>query len=95
MPIIPQITADHETLTAWRRDLHAHPQTAFEEIYASDFIAERLQESGIQVHRGMAKTGVVGTLEGSKPANGKNSAIGLRADIDALDIEEQNNFAHN
>ena len=62
-----------QTLTTWRRDLHAQPQTAFEETYASDFIAARLQEAGIQVNRGLAKTGVVGTLQGSKTS--QSSAI--------------------
>jgi hippurate hydrolase len=94
MSIIPQIQEQHKELTVWRRDLHAHPQTAFEEIYASDFIAATMEEVGVTVNRGLAKTGVVGTLEGSRPANGHLSAIGLRADIDALDIEEGNDFPH-
>ncbi len=94
MPIISRIVELHDLLTGWRRDLHAHPQTAFEETYASDFIAAKLQEFGLQVHRGLAKTGVVGTLEGSKPASGKLSAIGLRADIDALDVQEENDFPY-
>ncbi len=94
MPIIPQIAELHDELTVWRRALHAHPQTAFEETYASDFIAAQLQEFGLKVRRGLAQTGVVGTLEGAKTASGKLSAIGLRADIDALDIEEQNDFSH-
>lgn len=94
MPIISRIVELHDLLTGWRRDLHAHPQTAFEETYASDFIAAKLQEFGLQVHRGLAKTGVVGTLEGSKPASGRLSAIGLRADIDALDVQEENDFPY-
>ena len=94
MPIIPQIQEQHKELIAWRRDLHAHPQTAFEETYASDFIAAKMEEAGTTINRGLAKTGVVGTLEGSRPANGTLSSIGLRADIDALDIEEQNDFPH-
>ena len=64
MPIVPRIAELHDLLTGWRRDLHAHPQTAFEETYASDFIAAQLQEFGLQVRRGLAKTGVVGTLDG-------------------------------
>lgn len=94
MPIISRIVELHELLTGWRRDLHANPQTAFEETYASDFIAAKLQDFGLRVHRGLAKTGVVGTLEGSKPASGTVSAIGLRADIDALDVHEENDLPY-
>ncbi|MBM4069795.1 MAG: amidohydrolase [Planctomycetes bacterium] len=94
MPILDAISDQHKEMTAWRRDLHAHPQTAFEETYASDFIAKRLASWGIQVHRGLAKTGVVGTLPGNRSGRGPVAALGLRADIDALDITEQNDFAH-
>ena len=94
MPSISRIVELHDLLTGWRRDLHANPQTAFEETYASDFIAARLQEFGLRVHRGLAKTGVVGTLEGSKPTGGRLSAVGLRADIDALDVQEENDLAY-
>jgi len=94
MSILPQLQEWHKELTAWRRDLHAHPQTAFEETYASDFVATKMEEYGVTMHRGLAKTGVVGTLEGAKRAGSNLSAIGLRADIDALDIQEQNEFPH-
>ncbi len=89
MSIIPRLREWQNELTAWRHDLHAHPQTAFEEVYASDFVATKLREFGVTIHRGLAKTGVVGTLQGSTPAKGKPSAIALRADIDALDIQEE------
>lgn len=92
--MFPQLQTWHPELTRWRRELHAHPQTAFEETYASDFIASRLQEMGIEPHRGLAKTGVVGTITGRQSAQGNLSAIGLRADIDALDITELNDFEH-
>jgi hippurate hydrolase len=94
MSVIHGIQEKHSELTAIRRDLHAHPQTAFEETYASELIATRLEEWGVTVTRGLAGTGVVGTLEGEKTASGSLAAIGLRADIDALDIEEQNGFEH-
>src|SRR5262249_52345403 len=94
MPIPDRIREQHREMTAWRRDLHAHPQTAFEETYASDFVAARLAEGGIQVHRGLAKTGVVGTLLGARGGQGALSSIGLRADMDAPDIAEQNDFSH-
>ncbi len=78
-------------MTEWRRFLHAHPETAFEERRTSEFIASALSSFGIPVHRGLGKTGVVGTL---KKGDLSGKAIGLRADIDALDIEEDNTFAY-
>jgi amidohydrolase len=92
MPIINRIADFHDEMTAWRRDLHAHPETAFEEFRTSDFVAGKLVEFGYDVHRGLAGTGVVGTLKGAKPDNGR--AIGLRADMDALNMEEANAFSH-
>jgi amidohydrolase len=89
MPVINRIAEFHPEITAWRRHIHAHPETGFEEIITSDFIAGKLTEFGIEVHRGMAKTGVIGTL-----STGDGPGIGLRADMDALDVEEQNDFAH-
>lgn len=89
MPVINRIADFHEEITGWRRDIHAHPETAFEEKRTSDIVAEKLSDWGIEVHRGLATTGVVGTLKGSGD-NGR--AIGLRADMDALDIHELNDF---
>jgi hippurate hydrolase len=79
-----------EQMTRWRRDLHAHPETAFEEVRTADLVAAQLAGCGIDVHRGLAKTGVVGTLRAGRG----NRAIGLRADMDALNILELNDFAH-
>jgi amidohydrolase len=80
----------HRELTAWRRDIHQHPETAFEERRTSDLVAGRLEAFGIKIHRGLAETGVVGTLKlGTSPR-----AIGLRADMDALPMQELNQFAH-
>jgi hippurate hydrolase len=90
MPLIPAIHALHDEMTAWRRDIHAHPETAFEEHRTAEQVATRLAEFGIEVHRGLATTGVVGTLRAGKSTR----AIGLRADLDALHIEEQNAFSH-
>ncbi len=70
-------------MTAWRHDFHAHPETGFEEVRTSGIVAEVLDRLGIEVHRGLAKTGVVGTLR-----NGDGPVIGLRADMDALDMTE-------
>ena len=87
MPINNRIANFSGEMTTWRRHIHKYPETAFEEHKTSDFVALRLHEFGIEVHRGLAGTGVVGTLKGKK---GKGPAIGLRADMDALDIEEAN-----
>jgi hippurate hydrolase len=92
MPIINRIADFHDEMTSWRRDLHAHPETAFEEFRTSDFVAGKLAEFGYDVHRGLAGTGVVGTLKGTKPDNGR--AIGLRSDMDALNLMEMNTFGH-
>ncbi len=73
--------------TEWRRELHRNPQTMYEETFASDFIAKKLTEWGIPHERGIAITGVVGTIEGRRNHSGR--AIAFRADIDALDIVEQ------
>ncbi|MCW8917077.1 MAG: M20 family metallopeptidase [Magnetovibrio sp.] len=71
-------------MTAWRHDIHAHPETAFEETRTSAFVAEKLKNFGLEVHTGLAKTGVVGVLR-----NGEGPTIGVRADMDALFVEEQ------
>jgi hippurate hydrolase len=87
MPIVNRIADFHKDLAAWRRDIHAHPETAFEEKRTADFVAQRLKEFGVEVHRGLAGTGVIGTLKGAKPGS---RAIALRADMDALHIHEKN-----
>ena len=92
MAVINRIAEFHEEIKGWRRDLHAHPETAFEELRTSDFVAEKLAEFGIEVHRGLATTGVVGVLDGTTNKSGR--AIGLRADMDALHIHELNEFDH-
>jgi hippurate hydrolase len=91
MPIVNRIAEFHDDMVAWRRDLHMHPETAFEEKRTSDFVAGKLASFGIEVDRGLAGTGVVGTLHG---ARGRGPVIGLRADMDALHILEKNEFAH-
>jgi hippurate hydrolase len=80
----------HAELTGWRRDLHAHPELGFEETRTSDLVAAKLAAFGCEVHRGLGKTGVVGTLRTGSSAR----SVGLRADMDALPIEEANPFAH-
>jgi hippurate hydrolase len=74
---------------ALRREIHAHPEIGFDVARTSDLVAERLRSLGLVVHRGLARTGVVGTL-----ASGDGPAIGLRADMDALPIAEETGLAH-
>jgi hippurate hydrolase len=90
MEIIDKISRHHDEMTAWRRDIHAHPELGFEERRTSDLVAEKLAQFGCEVHRGLGKTGVVGSL---RVGNGTRS-IGLRADMDALPIHELNDFGH-
>ena len=89
MTVIKEINKFHDEMTKWRRDIHQHPELGYEERRTSDFVAAKLKEFGIEVHQGLAKTGVVGTIR-----NGHGPSIGLRADIDALPLEEKNTFKH-
>jgi hippurate hydrolase len=89
MPTIPRIESFADELTAIRRDLHAHPEIGFEEVRTSGIVAEKLAQWGVEVHRGLGGTGVVGVLKG----NGQGTKrIGLRADMDALPMEENTNL---
>ncbi|MDP6376506.1 MAG: M20 aminoacylase family protein [Pseudomonadales bacterium] len=90
MALVEEIVAVQEELAAWRRDIHAHPEFGFEEARTADFVASKLEQFGVTVHRGMGKTGVVGVLR----VGNETASIGLRADMDALPIVEQNDFAH-
>ena len=91
MKINEKITQMLPLMTEWRRTLHSHPETAFEERRTSDFVAAALFSFGVEVHRGVGKTGVVGTLRRGVDSG---KAIGLRADMDGLDIAEENTFAY-
>jgi amidohydrolase len=84
------IEADAAALQALRRDLHAHPELGYEEERTSDLIARTLTEWGIPVHRGLGKTGVVGIVR----SGSSSRSVGLRADMDALPMQEANGFAH-
>jgi len=90
MPVLERIAALHEEMAAWRRDLHAHPELGFEERRTAEAVAKKLAGFGIEVHRGIGRTGVVGVLRAGSGAR----RIGLRADMDALPIAEANTFAH-
>jgi hippurate hydrolase len=87
-----QISAFHPELTAFRRDLHTHPELGFEEVYTAARVKEALQQCGVDaVHTGIGKTGLVATVQGRHAGSGK--MIGLRADMDALPMTELNDFA--
>jgi len=90
MNLIPEIQALESEMRDWRHHLHAHPETAFEESATAAFVAEKLASFGLEVHAGLAKTGVVGVLR-----NGSGErAIGLRADLDALHIQEASGVSY-
>ena len=90
MPVINRIAADAPLLTEWRRDLHAHPELGLEEHRTSQVVAEKLASWGIEVTRGLAGTGLVGTLR----AGTSTRSIGIRADMDCLPMTEENDFPH-
>jgi amidohydrolase len=90
-PILDGIRQYEPELVAIRQDIHRHPETRFEETRTAALVASKLREWGIAVEEGIGKTGVVGTLKGKRPGQ---RAVGLRADMDALFIEEENTFAH-
>ena len=90
MPTVEWMTPLHAEMSAWRRDIHAHPELGFKENRTADLVARQLEALGMEVHRGVGRTGVVGTLRvGSAPRS-----IGLRADMDALPLHESNRFEH-
>ena len=89
MRTIPEIESYRDDLVRWRRDIHAHPELAYEETRTAAFVADRLERWGLDVNRGLATTGVVGTL-----SKGEGPSVGLRADMDALPILEANEFEY-
>ena len=90
MKVIDSIVTQAATMAAVRRDIHAYPELGFKELRTADLVAQKLTEWGIPMHRGMGTTGVVGIVRnGSSPR-----AVGLRADMDALPMQEFNTFAH-
>lgn len=88
--VLPELQAEADTLRAIRRDIHAHPELCFQEQRTSELVAKTLAQWGIEVHRGLGKTGVVGVIQGRPGPR----AIALRADMDALPMTEHNTFAH-
>jgi amidohydrolase len=91
MQIKAEISAWADEMTTWRRDFHTHPELGFAEERTAAIVAAKLTAWGLEVHRGLAVTGVVATLHGR---GGSNRAIALRADMDALPMQEENQFGH-
>ena len=96
MKISNEIINIFPEIKKWRHELHAHPELGYEEEWTSNFVAEKLESFGLEIHRGMATTGVVGVLKGANASlgGGGNKAIGLRADMDALPMTEENDFSY-
>ena len=90
MKVIDSIVTQAASIAAIRRDIHAHPELCFEETRTADLVAKKLTDWGIPIHRGMGTTGVVGIVKNGTSAR----AIGLRADMDALPMQEFNTFGH-
>jgi amidohydrolase len=90
MKNIKRIVEYHDDLTSWRRDIHAHPELGFEEQRTAELVAQKLAEFGCEVFRGIGRTGVVGRLR----AGASSRSIGLRADMDALPIQEATNLSY-
>ena len=90
MSIIKKQSELHEDMVTWRHHIHKHPELSFKEDLTSDYIAAVLEANGIEMHRGLAVTGIVATIHGKK----EGRVIGLRADMDALPIQEKNDFSH-
>ncbi|ABE40788.1 amidohydrolase [Rhodopseudomonas palustris] len=96
MPVINRVADLQPDIMAWRHDIHQHPELMYDVDRTADFVAERLREFGCdEVVTGLGRTGVVGVIRGRKPANGGDiKVIGLRADMDALPIEEATNLPY-
>ncbi|MDC1418908.1 M20 family metallopeptidase [Candidatus Thioglobus sp.] len=90
MSIIKKQSELHEDMVTWRHHIHKHPELSFKEDLTSDYIAAVLEANDIEMHRGLAVTGIVATIHGKK----EGRVIGLRADMDALPIQEKNDFSH-
>jgi amidohydrolase len=89
MPIVNRVADLQPDIQGWRRDIHEHPELLYDVHRTAAFVADRLKEFGCdEIVTGLGKTGVVGVIKGKKPADGEIKVIGLRADMDALPIEE-------
>jgi amidohydrolase len=93
MKIIDSILSDAASIAAIRKDIHAHPELCFKEVRTAEVVAQQLTQWGIPIDRGMGTTGVVGIVHG-RDGGACGRGIGLRADMDALPMQEFNTFAH-
>lgn len=91
MPIYNRIAEFHDDMTAWRREIHSYPELCYEEERTASLVARQLASWGIEVHTGLAKTGVVGVLRGQ---GASKRSVGLRADMDALPLNEENDLPY-
>src|SRR5690242_20265882 len=90
MPIVNRVADLQPDIQAWRRDIHENPELLYDVHRTAAFVADRLREFGCdEVATGLGKTGVVGVIKGKQPGKGEIKVIGLRADMDALPIEEE------
>ncbi len=95
MPIVSRIADMKAEFTAWRRDIHAHPEILFDVHRTAASVVEKLKAFGCdEVVTGIGKTGVVGVIRGRKTGEGARKVIGLRADMDALPMDEQTNLPY-
>src|SRR3981189_2282923 len=95
MPIVNRVADLQPDIQAWRRDIHQHPELMYDVHRTAAFVADRLREFGCdEVTTGLGRTGVVGVIKGKQPGKGEIKVIGLRADMDALPIEEATNLPH-
>ena len=81
-----QVRSLHAQVITWRRQIHQHPELGFEELLTAQFITQKLDQWGIDYTAGIAKTGIVATIQGDRPG----PVLGIRADMDALPIQEEN-----
>ena len=92
MTPVDYLRGEHSALTELRRDLHAHPELGFEEHRTAQIVAAELDRLDVECHSGVGRTGVVAVIRGQRNDSGR--AVGLRADMDALPMHEENEFAH-
>lgn len=95
MPVVNRVADLQSDIAGWRRDIHAHPELLYDVPRTAAFVADRLREFGCdEIVTGLGSTGVVGVIKGRRPAGGEVKVIGLRADMDALPIQEETNLPY-
>ena len=95
MPIVNRVADLQSEIAGWRRDIHAHPELLYDVPRTAAFVADRLREFGCdEIVTGLGRTGVVGVIKGRRPAGGEVKVIGLRADMDALPIQEETDLPY-